>query len=121
MQEPIITDASKIEWKDMPNSQTKFAILAGDPDKEEFFVLRVKFPPNFDMTPHYHLNYEYDTLIEGTCYIGVGNKIDKSKGILNKAGNFVVIPPHVPHFGWTGEEGAIIQISGMGPWKPLYE
>lgn len=111
----------KLKWLDMPNTAGKYAILAGDPKKEEVFVVRVKFPANYSIRIHHHNNYEYDTVISGSCYIAKGKVFKKENGLLATAGTFVSVPPHIAHFGWTGPEGAIIQISGMGPWKPLYE
>lgn len=112
---------AELKWMDMPNTAGKYAILAGDPNKEGIFVVRVKFPPNYAIPIHHHNHYEYDTIISGSCNIAKGNTFNKENGLLATAGTFVAIPPHIAHFGWTGPEGAIIQISGMGPWKPLYK
>ncbi len=112
---------ANLKWMDMPNTAGRYAILAGDPKKEDLFVVRVKFPPNYSIRIHHHDHGEYDTIISGSCYIAKGKIFKKENGLLATAGTFVAIPPHVPHFGWTGPTGAIIQISGMGPWKPRYE
>lgn len=111
---------ANLKWLNMPNSPGKYAILAGDPKKEDVFVIRVNFPPNHSIPVHHHNHYEYDTVISGSCYIAKGKVFKKEKGLLATAGTFVAIPPHIAHYGWTGPEGAIIQLSGMGPWKPLY-
>jgi quercetin dioxygenase-like cupin family protein len=117
----LVKENDKLKWIDMPNSAGKYIVIAGDPKKEDLFVVRVKFPPNYSIAPHHHNHYEYDTVISGSCYIAQGKVLKKENGLLATAGTFVSIPPHLIHYGWTGPEGAIIQLSGMGPWKPIYE
>ncbi|VVC75400.1 hypothetical protein AQUSIP_06900 [Aquicella siphonis] len=117
----VVRADGDLKWIDMPNSAGKYAIIAGDPKREDLFVIRIKFPANYSIAPHYHDHYEYDTVISGSCYIARGNEFKKRNGVLATAGTFVSIPPRLSHYGWTGPEGAVIQISGMGPWKPRYE
>lgn len=115
----MVKNNHEIKWLDMPNSAAKYIVVAGDPKKEDYFVVRIKFPANYSIAPHYHNHYEYDTVITGSCYIAKGKIHKKENGLLATAGTFVSIPPHLVHYGWSGSEGAVIQISGMGPWKPI--
>jgi quercetin dioxygenase-like cupin family protein len=117
----LVKANDELKWINMPSSAGKYVVIAGNPKKEGLFVVRVKFPPNYSISPHHHNHYEYDTVISGSCNIAKGNVLRKENGLLATAGTFVSIPPHLIHYGWTGPEGAIIQLSGMGPWKPLYE
>ncbi|OGT57311.1 MAG: hypothetical protein A3F14_05490 [Gammaproteobacteria bacterium RIFCSPHIGHO2_12_FULL_43_28] len=116
-----IKDNRDLEWHSMQGSYGKYAVITGNPKKNEFFAVRIKFPANHAIPAHHHLNYEYDTVISGTCYLASGKNGDKSKGTAVKAGQFVIIPPNTPHYGWTTNRGAIIQVSGIGPWGPIYE
>ena len=117
----IVKADDELKWINMPSSAGKYVVIAGDPKQKGLFVVRVKFPPNYSIAPHHHNHYEYDTVISGSCNIAKGNVVTKENGLLATAGTFVSIPPHIVHYGWTGPEGAIIQLSGTGPWKPLYE
>lgn len=117
----LVNADEKLQWINMPGSAGKYTIIAGDPKKEGLFVIRVKFPPNHAIPPHHHDHDEYDTVISGSCYIAKGIVFKKENGLLATAGTFVAIPPKIVHYGWTGPEGAIIQLSGMGPWKAKYE
>jgi quercetin dioxygenase-like cupin family protein len=116
----IVSDNSKLKWLDMPSSAGKYAVIAGNPDKEEMFVVRVKFPANYAIAPHFHQHYEYDTVISGSCYITSGADTKKANATLVKAGSFVAISPNIIHRGWAGKNGAVIQLSGIGPWHPKY-
>jgi quercetin dioxygenase-like cupin family protein len=117
----VVKDDAHLKWQNMPNSAGKFAVLAGNPKKNEFFVVRVKFPTHYTIRPHHHVNYEYDTVIKGKNYLAFGEHVDKTKGRAITAGQFVIIPPNVAHYGWTTDSEAIMQITGIGPWRLVYE
>ena len=56
-------------WKDNPAFPrgVQVATLVGDPTKAgEVVVLRIKFPPNFQMPPHTHPYAEVVTLVSGS-------------------------------------------------------
>src|SRR5215468_10339346 len=65
----------------------KIAILVGDPKKAGgVVVLRIKFPPNFQMPPHTHPYSEVVTVISGDVGSSHGEKFEK-KGDLLKPGS----------------------------------
>lgn len=116
----VVKTGGELKWMDMPHSMGKYAVLAGDPKKKGLFVVRIKFPADYTIAPHHHEHNEYDTVITGSCYIARGSVFKKENGLKATAGAFVSIPGGLSHYGWTDTEGAVIQISGMGPWKPIY-
>lgn len=77
--------------------------VAVSPNWKTLFVELVKFSQNKPL--HFNKLNNYALL---------------KQAIQKKLENKMLSMPF-PHFGWTGPAGAIIQISGMGPWKPLYE
>ena len=57
-----------LTWNDNPAfpKGVKIATLVGDPTKAgDVVVLRIKFPPNFQMPPHTHPYSEVVTIISG--------------------------------------------------------
>ena len=90
------------------------AILIGDPTKAEVVVQRVKFPPNYQIPPHTHPYAEVVTVLSGSVGFGMGEKLDKT-GEMSKAGTLNVVPEKHAHFGWTGDEEAILQVQYTGP------
>lgn len=106
------------ECRELPPG-AKVAILSGNPDKKEPFVARIKLPANYTIPPHSHPVPEYDTVLSGTLYLGVGDQVDKSKSTELPAGSYVKIPTKWVHYSWTKDE-TILQISGVGPWGTLY-
>jgi len=93
------------------------AQLIGDSSKPGPFVDRVKIPSGGRVRAHTHPDAEMDTVIEGTWYVGMGDKFDPAKLKPYPAGSFLVIPPGVPHFVAAPEGRVIVQISGDGPFR----
>jgi quercetin dioxygenase-like cupin family protein len=77
--------------------------LLGDPTKAETIVLRVKFPPNFQIPPHTHPFSEVVTVLSGTFWHATGD--DLEKGVMLKPGSLVVLPANHIHRVWTTDEG----------------
>lgn len=117
---PVIVNPDNLHWqpiKELPGAEV--AVISGDPSKKGLYVARVKFPANYQMAVHTHKVPEYDTVLSGTLYVGMGSTVDTEHGQKIVTGGFVTIPPNVPHYSWTKEE-TILQINGMGPWGTFY-
>jgi quercetin dioxygenase-like cupin family protein len=97
----------------------QIAILSGDPKKKGTFVARIKFPANYSIPVHMHPINEYDTVLSGELFLGVGLIMDMNKGIKLPMGSFVKIPANMPHYAWTKEE-TVVQVMGVGPWGMIY-
>jgi quercetin dioxygenase-like cupin family protein len=93
------------------------AQLIGDSSKPGPFVDRVKIPSGGRVRAHTHPDTEVDTVIEGTWYVGMGDKFDPAKLKAYPAGSFLIIPAGVPHFVAASEGQVIVQISGDGPFR----
>ena len=91
------------------------ATLVGDQTKAgDVVVLRIKFPPNFQMPPHTHPYSEVVTIISGDIGSSHGEKFEK-KGEMLKPGSLWVYPARHPHYAWTGNEEGILQVQFVGP------
>lgn len=106
-----------LAWKENPAfpKGVLIATLVGDPTKSgEAVVLRIKFPPNFQMPPHTHPYSEVVTLISGPVGTSHGEKFVKT-GELLKPGALWVYPAKHPHYAWTENEEAVLQVQFIGP------
>ena len=104
-------------WKENPAFPTgvQIATVVGDPTKTgEVVVLRIKFPPNFQMPPHTHPYSEVVTLISGPVGTSHGEKFERN-GEMLKPGSVWVYPAKHAHYAWTGNEEAILQVQFTGP------
>ena len=114
---PMRVAVDELAWKEnaaFPKG-VRLATLVGDPTKAgDAVVLRIKFPANFQMPPHTHPYAEVVTVISGNIGTSHGEKFEK-KGELMKPGSLWVYPAKHPHFAWTGNEEAVLQVQFVGP------
>jgi quercetin dioxygenase-like cupin family protein len=97
----------------------QIAVLHGSPAKEGPFVIRLKFPAQFQIPPHRHSKEEHVTVLSGRFGMATGEKLDRAAAPLLEAGSFVRIPSGMPHYAWTDRE-TVVQINGMGPFDVIY-
>ena len=119
----LLPSSDAVQWAPAPPTfpkGTKLAVLAGDPSKPGLFVLRVMAPPNTVIAPHTHNTAETVTVISGDVYHEMGEKLDKSRGDLLKAGGFVYLPGNMPHSLWSKDEAVVVQVIGTGPFGINY-
>jgi quercetin dioxygenase-like cupin family protein len=94
--------------------------LAGLRTAPGFFVERSWFPKGYKGMPHVHNGDLYVTILEGSVYIVMGNKLDTTLDIKPYGpGSFVIIPADQPHYEWFAEP-CLMQIEGMGPNETWY-
>jgi mannose-6-phosphate isomerase-like protein (cupin superfamily) len=117
-----VISPDQIEWKPAVGALplgAQIAVLDGDPAQPGLFTLRLKFPANYQIAPHWHSTNEHATVLSGTINIGVGEKFDKSKAHAVSAGSLMVMPAKTNHFAWNDGE-VVLQLHGMGPWQVNY-
>jgi quercetin dioxygenase-like cupin family protein len=96
------------------------AQLFGDSTQDGAWVDRVKIPAGMQVHAHTHPQDELVTVIQGTWYLGEGEKSDPAKLKGYPAGSFIVIPAGVPHFVATKESAVIVQLSGTGKFSTTF-
>ena len=96
------------------------AQLIGDSSRGGAWIDRVKIPGGMRALAHTHPQDELVTVIEGTWYLGAGERFDAAKLKGYPAGSFIVIPAGVPHFVAAQEGAVIVQLSGTGKFGTDY-
>jgi cupin domain len=96
------------------------AHLRGDSSKGGDWIDRVRIPGGSRILAHTHPDDEIDTVMEGTWYLGIGERFDEAKLKAYPAGSFIVIPANVPHFVATREGPVVVQSSGHGMFQTNY-
>jgi quercetin dioxygenase-like cupin family protein len=97
----------------------QIAVLAGDPGKAAPYTVRLKFPANYAIPAHSHPTDENVTVVTGTLFMGMGNKLDAGHGMALGAGGFALMPAGANHFAYTKQETTII-LHGIGPVEFTY-
>ena len=118
----VVVSADQLKWNAAPPAFPKgaqLAVITGDPSKEGLYVVRLKVPAGYKVSPHTHPFDENLTVISGTVQVGMGNKIDEKATTAVKTGGFVKMPKGMAHYVVFPEE-TVLQVHGMGPQGLTY-
>jgi pimeloyl-ACP methyl ester carboxylesterase/quercetin dioxygenase-like cupin family protein len=95
-------------------------VLKGDPNESGVYTIMLRVPAHTQIAAHSHRDDRVATVISGTWHIGYGDKFDESKLKALPPGSFYTEPPGQNHFAETGDEPAVVQITGFGPSSTEY-
>jgi hypothetical protein len=118
----IMLNTGDLKWMDAPPGLppgSKVAVLSGDPSKPGPFTLRAMFPENYRVPPHTHPSYENVVVLEGTLYMGSGEKLEESKAMKLDAGGYSAIQANTAHYVFCKEK-VTIQVNSEGPFAINY-
>jgi quercetin dioxygenase-like cupin family protein len=114
----MMMNKEDLKWGDAPPvlpKGAKLAVLYGDPGKAGPFTIRLQAPKGYKIPPHWHSQDENLTIISGTMYLGLGEKIDMAHAHGLKAGGYHFLPAKTNHYAFT-RAATVIQVSGEGPF-----
>ena len=92
----------------------EIAVLAGNPMAAAPYTVRLKFPANYDVPAHWHPTDENVTVVTGTFYMGMGDKLDRNAGQPLGVGGFAQAAARVNHYAYTKAPVTIV-LHGIGP------
>ena len=110
-----------IKWVASPRlpKGAQVAVIHGNPAKEGHYIILAKFPDGFAVPAHWHSQTENVTVISGVFNVGMGDKLDKSRGEALGPGGFFSSGAKMNHYAWaTGD--TLIQVTGIGPFDVTY-
>ena len=127
---PNLLHASEMDWKPlqgekgasitaMPHGLMR-VLLVGDPNLPGLSIFRLKYPAHYRVPPHVHWMAEHSSVLEGSVYIGFGDKFDENNLVKFTAGDFFSVPVGMPHYVLTKEESPIFEFHVIGPWQIDY-
>lgn len=96
------------------------AQLLGDSSQGGAWIDRVKIPKGARVLAHTHEHDEIVTVIEGTWYLGEGERFDAARLKGYPAGSFIVIPAGKPHFAAASDGQVIVQLNGTSKFATNY-
>lgn len=114
-------EIGSIAWKHealLPGA-AESALIAGDPSKPGVFMAYLKFPANYEIPAHTHPFAEVVTVLKGTVWNGMGEKLDRRKGDKLGAGSSFTLPAGHAHYLWNEEE-TVVLLTATGPWNIKY-
>jgi mannose-6-phosphate isomerase-like protein (cupin superfamily) len=115
MRSDMSTLPANVTWGAVPVFPgAKLAGLQGNPAQPGPFVDRVWFPADYKVAAHFHPAVENVTVLSGALHVGMGDKLDTTKGERVTPGGFISVPANHRHYAWTTSE-TVIQVHGVGP------
>ena len=114
--------AQKEQWGPAPPALppgAQIAVLEGDPGKKGAITLRLKFPANYAIPPHWHSMFERVTVMSGTLHIAMGDVLNRQSGQALEQGGYVSLPSKMHHYAWTTTP-TVVQINLEGPFDIFY-
>jgi quercetin dioxygenase-like cupin family protein len=108
----------QIKWSEADARGVQTAVVAGDPSKPGFYAVLTKWlKGNHFSRPHFHPNDRYIYVLEGTWWVGTGNKFDPDNlTVPMKPGTYVTHFAKGVHWdGAKADEDATILLIGNGP------
>jgi len=118
----MMMNPNEIKWGDPPPQLpkgAKIAVLHGDPGKEGPFTIRLKTPAGYKIAPHFHSQDENLTVVSGSLYLGMGDKMDMKGAHALTAGGYHYLPGKTNHYAFS-KGPTVIQVSGNGPFDITY-
>ena len=118
----ILVPADKVQWGPAPPALpagAQVSVLEGNPAEKGAVTLRLKFPANYNIPPHWHSMTERVTVLSGALNVGMGDKLDRQGSQTLAPGGFVSLPANMHHFAWTAAP-TVVQINLEGPFDIFY-
>ena len=112
----VIVMPDEIRYEKNPaGSGPDLAVIAGDPTKEGFYIIRARFAPGVMSMPHSHPGDRHVTVISGTWWAGKGATFDPSSTTPLGPGSYMLHPAGEVHYDGAKDVEAIVEIKGLGP------
>jgi hypothetical protein len=118
----IVVPAEKVQFAPAPPilpAGAQIAVLEGNPAEKGSITMRLKFPANYAIPPHWHSMTERLTVLSGSFHAGMGDTLDRKATQPLAPGSFVMLPAKMHHFAWTSEP-TVVQITLDGPFDLFY-
>jgi quercetin dioxygenase-like cupin family protein len=118
----ILVPADKVLWGPAPPALpagAEITVLEGNPAEKGAVTLRLRFPGNYAIPPHWHSMTERVTVLSGALNVGMGDKLDREASQTLEPGGFVSLPANMHHFAWTTAP-TLVQINLEGPFDIFY-
>ena len=118
----VLVLAEKVQWGPAPPQLppgAQISVLEGNPAAKGAVTLRLRFPANYNIPPHWHSMAERLTVLSGALHVGMGDTLDRKASQTLTPGGFVSLPAKMHHFAWTATP-TVVQISLEGPFDIFY-
>jgi hypothetical protein len=119
----VVLTPAGLKWMPAPPVIPKgvqIAVLSGNPFAEGFSTVRLRIPPHTTFAPHWHPTAESFSVLHGTLYLGMGDKVDASGAEMLPPMGFASLPALHHHWVYSGDGEVVIDLSFYGPFQIHY-
>jgi len=118
----VLVPADTVKWGPAPPALpagAQISVLEGDPGQKGAITLRLQFPANYTVPPHWHSMTERVTVLCGALHVGMGDTLDRQRSQALQPAGFVSLPAKMHHYAWTATP-TVVQINLEGPFDIFY-
>jgi pimeloyl-ACP methyl ester carboxylesterase/quercetin dioxygenase-like cupin family protein len=95
-------------------------VLSGDPNAPGPYAFEIRVPPHTKIAAHLHRDNRNAIVISGEWHFGYGDQASDAAAKTLGPGGFYTEPAGVNHFAFTGDQPAVVYITGFGPTDTQY-
>ena len=95
-------------------------VLSGDPTRPGPYTIEISVPPHTSIAAHTHRDDRSAVVVSGIWWFGYGPKADDGLVKALGPGSFYTEPAGQAHFAQTGDQPAVVYITGLGPTDTQY-
>ena len=95
-------------------------VLSGDPDAPGPYAFEIRVPAHTRIAGHTHRDNRAALVVSGEWHFGYGEVMEQRATQKLGPGSFYTEPAGEAHFAFTGDEPAVVYITGQGPTDTHY-
>jgi len=103
------------------NAKVTVVTILGDASKPGPYAQLLEVAPHAEIAAHHHAGDRVGTVLKGTWHFGYGPVFGQASLKMLPAGSVYTEPSGAAHFAMTGDETAVVLITGTGPTNTVYE
>jgi hypothetical protein len=115
-----LVDSNRLFLQLEAEGPTGTTLVFGNPSQAGTYVSRVHIPPNTKNRPRYYDQDRWVTVLKGTWWVGRGDVFRQDRLTAVREGGLMYQPANLKHYDIAGTEDVILQITGVGPVKPVH-
>jgi pimeloyl-ACP methyl ester carboxylesterase/uncharacterized RmlC-like cupin family protein len=116
--EALSRDAGGAGTSGLAGVQT--TVLSGNPNAPGPYAFEIRVPAHTKIAAHQHRDNRNAIVISGEWHFGYGDQASDAAARTLGPGGFYTEPAGVDHFAFTGDQPAVVFITGEGPTDTVY-
>lgn len=95
-------------------------VLSGNPNGPGAYAIEIRVPAHAHIASHSHRDNRTALVVSGEWHFGYGKQANEAAARTLGPGGFYTEPAGEPHFAFTGDQPAVVYITGQGPTDTTY-